>query len=243
MPSADAAAEKIISKAGPDGQPNLPFTDLQQPETTTVPREQMAIFIVKCNMPDIIAEKDGELASRSLAKIVDDLLNRLDEKFGKTKMDSLKDLDDKLAGVLFTVIYNLPAMATPPKPEDTEVQVVQRTLVDRKPVSEAMTAMMGKLLPVENMMDTITSVLMSRMQVTTMQMCSITMVDMHGKVGGVVVANPGIPITAETGTVMYETMKNHSEEFRRNCEQRGLRLKTLITPSSADIRKVKKSKR
>ena len=254
--AADKAASEIIKQADANGQPKIappahpfkmvdgtaPSAPAPQEPTTMVPREQVAIFIISCSTPNTIADGDAKISGRSLALALDEMLAYMSGKCGTEPLQKLDDLDTLLGDALICMHYNLPASPEPPKPEDKEIAVIRRQVVAPSKPSVAINGIVRRIVPVEAVMQSLVNAIVMRSPVSTMHMCAVTMVDKDGKVGGTVISNPALAPSAEHATVLYETMKNHAEEFKRNCEKQGLRLNSLIIPSAVQIENVKRGK-
>lgn len=240
---AEAIADKIVAQADDNGTPKFTMVGkdaepapeaLPEPEKIMVPVEEAAAFVITCNEPNMIADA-FTVCHRSLAQAVDQALTRLSQACGQEAITKLEDLDTKFPSIVIGLQYNMPTVLEPPAKDVTAVEVVQRQILAPVKPSLAITGILKRVIPVEAMMDAIVQLLITRASVSAMHMCAVTMIDKDGKVGGTVVSNPSIPPSAEQVTIMYETMKNHAEEFKRSCDKAGLRVNSLIIPSGAQV--------
>jgi hypothetical protein len=236
-----AMANRILDQADANGTPKFtmvgqdgPVEPVPEPEKIMVPINEAAAFVVTCNQPNMIADA-YMVYHRSLAKVSDQVMERLSQACGPETITKLEDLDAKFENTLIGLQYNVPVIMEPPGKDVTAVEVVQRQIVAPMKLSAALEAIMRRVITVETLMDTLVQTMVTRASVSSMHMCAITMIDKDGKVGGTVINNPSMPTSSEQVTILYETMKNHAEEFKRSCEKSGVKISSLIIPSGAQV--------
>lgn len=214
-------------------------------EAVTVKAADIGRFNLCCSSAGVIC--DGtEVAASHLQELLTAVVDYLSEKdINFENMDKVTEIDNAVGAASFELYTHAPVSPPEqgqpgPKPDD-DVSAVRQPLMKSDKLSEILPAITAQIISGDQLVSILVQQIMMRAAVSDTPLIAITAVDGSSHVGGAVICNPLIPMTPETATVMYESMKNHAEEFRESCEKRNISINNLIIPSNSQINKLGKS--